>query len=156
MGREISQKTGWALVACQFTFFAAYLIVPAWSPGPSPAWGWRTPGLLLATAGLALSLAGAWVIRRHLTPLPHPPDRAQLVTTGPFALARHPIYGGIVLGALGWAVWRWDALRAVLALALGVFLLVKIKLEEALLARRFPEDYPPYATRVKRMIPWLI
>jgi protein-S-isoprenylcysteine O-methyltransferase Ste14 len=36
-----------------------------------------------------------------------------------------------------------------------MFLILKLKVEEGLLARQFPEAYPDYRRRVKTLIPFL-
>lgn len=81
----------------------------------------------------------------------------QLVTTGPFALVRHPIYLGMLLFLLGLAAATRH--ERALALAVPVFAigtLVRIRSEEALLQAQFGEAYLAYAARVKRFIPWVI
>lgn len=64
-------------------------------------------GLAVAFIGLgiALSLAAALHLGANLTPLPHPKDDACFVASGPYRLVRHPMYGGVILLALGWAFY---------------------------------------------------
>ncbi len=61
-------------------------------------------GLALLAGGGALALAGLLALDGNLSILPHPKAGAHLVERGPYALVRHPIYGGIILGAIGWAL----------------------------------------------------
>jgi protein-S-isoprenylcysteine O-methyltransferase Ste14 len=82
------------------------------------------------------------------------PQRRGLVTLGPYARMRHPIYSGLL--ALLWAgAWSSGSVMA-FALAslatLGSFL--RIAAEEAELARRF-EGYDAYALRTNRLVPKL-
>lgn len=70
------------------------------------AW-WRNArgeyaGVLIGGAGLLLGLAGLGSLgRKNLSPFPHPKRGATLVEDGVYAMVRHPIYGGVSLGALG-------------------------------------------------------
>ncbi len=99
---------------------------------------------------------GVLRIRRHITALPAPAAGAPLVEDGSFGLVRHPIYGGLVVAALGIAAARASALGLVAAGALGGFFLLKSRFEERLLAAAYPE-YDSYRARVTRsLIPWLV
>jgi protein-S-isoprenylcysteine O-methyltransferase Ste14 len=77
----------------------------------------------------------------------------ELVTSGPYALARHPIYTGLITAIAGSALvgGEW---RCVLGVAIIVFaFLVKMSQEERLMAQTFPDAYPAYRQRVKALIP---
>jgi protein-S-isoprenylcysteine O-methyltransferase Ste14 len=77
---------------------------------------------------------------------PQPAARATLVTSGVYGRARHPIYGGWILVALGFglALSAW-ALPLVGLLVLELW--GKSSVEERRLVARYP-DYPSYRTRV--------
>ena len=74
--------------------------------------------------------------------------------TGAYRLARHPIYGGIILGSVGWGLLTASPLALGLAAVLFGFFDLKSRREEAWLAERFG-GYAAYRTRTKRFIPWL-
>lgn len=121
-------------------------------------WGWGAvgAGAVLAAAGAGLAGSGLLVLRRHLTPYPTPLSDAALVERGPFRLARHPIYGGIILGAAGVSVadgnWPGLALNTLLA----VLFWMKSEFEERRLTAHFP-GYAAYRARVRRrLIPWVV
>jgi protein-S-isoprenylcysteine O-methyltransferase Ste14 len=137
-----------ALVAGQFAALA--VLVAPWG-GTWHAWGWT--GILLA------AVVGTWTLR-HNPPgnfgvMPEPKAHARLVTTGPYAFVRHPMYLAVLLfvgGCLaGWQQWPHAAAFA----ALAVVLHAKALREEALLARRFPE-YAAYKARTKRLVPFVL
>jgi protein-S-isoprenylcysteine O-methyltransferase Ste14 len=80
----------------------------------------------------------------------------ELVTSGPYALARHPIYTGLVLAALGTAlaIGEWRSILGVVSIAFAF--LAKIHDEERFMLRAFPEAYPRYRSRVKALIPGIL
>jgi len=144
---------GWVLIQ-------GFLLVAIAAAGTrGPAWGGdvRTVttfvGLLLIAAGAVLFVRGIVDLRENLTALPHPRDGASLVETGAYRLVRHPIYGGIILGSVGWGLLTASPLALGLAAVLFGFFDLKSRREEAWLAERFG-GYAAYRTRTKRFIPW--
>ena len=131
----------------------------SWSDGQT----WPEPYAAAATGvGLALMLLGGvlavWGLAslgsRNLTALPYPKDTASLVTSGPYAIVRNPIYSGLILGAFGWGLWLHAPFTLVFAAALFVLFDLKTRKEEAWLIERFPA-YLEYCAQVKKLIPWL-
>ena len=104
--------------------------------------------------GLVLAFRGLVDLREALTPLPHPRDGASLVDTGSYRLVRHPIYGGIILGATGYGLVTASPPAILGAAALLGFFRLKSAREELWLEQRYP-DYPAYRQRTRRMIPYL-
>lgn len=76
-----------------------------------------------------------------------------LVTGGPYRWIRHPIYTGILLGALGSAVAVSPYWLIALAV-LGASFIYSAHVEEHNMTVRFPDDYPAYQQRTKRLIPY--
>lgn len=112
-------------------------------------------GLALMLAGAALAIGGVLRLGSNLTPLPYPRDCSSLVESGAYAIVRHPIYSGLILGALGWALRVHGPLTLLYALALFAFFDVKSRLEERWLAEKFGDQYEAYRRRVRKLIPWL-
>ncbi len=125
---------------------------PAWPPAVT--WPARGLGVLLGLAGGALALAGLVGLGRNLSALPHPTDDAVLVESGVYGRVRHPIYGGLITGALGWALLTNSLLALVLAVVLLLFFEVKSRREERQLLARFPA-YADYRRRVRKFFPYL-
>jgi len=70
-----------------------------------PAYGSPAFGVVVAVAGLALSVAAMrdlWTRGRGLPMSPYPPER--LVTSGTYAILSHPIYVGAIITAIGLAL----------------------------------------------------
>jgi len=80
----------------------------------------------------------------------------KLVVDGPYALTRHPIYSGFLLAATGTALVIAEARALVGLVLIFLSLAIKISLEEQLMLRAFPQDYPVYRKRVKALIPGVL
>ncbi len=148
-------RKGGRWVAAQVVLLAAIAAL-----GPSGAvrpahWISTLAGGFVIASGLAVLAAGLRALgRRNLTPLPEPRAEAVLVTHGIYARVRHPIYSGVMLAALGWAL-AWQSLPAgILAVLLPAFFAAKARNEEARLRQRFP-DYARYEREVPRFVPRL-
>ena len=111
-------------------------------------------GALLLALGAALSIAAAVHLGSNLTPLPHPKDDASFVASGPYRVVRHPMYGGVILLALGWAFHVEGVLTLGYAALTVLFFDIKTRREETWLLQRFPE-YAAYRRRVRKLIPFI-
>jgi len=83
------------------------------------------------------------------------PEARKLVTGGPYAWARHPLYTVEMITICGTALqfeapWSW-----LVALVVVVLLWIRSHFEEQVLAENFPE-YQAYRARTKRFIPGVI
>jgi protein-S-isoprenylcysteine O-methyltransferase Ste14 len=111
-------------------------------------------GTLLAVAGIGatfyaqVAMGASWRIGVD------PAERTELVTTGPFALVRNPIYAAMLPTALGLAllVPSWVALAGLAGLAVGLELQVRV-VEEPHLLQAHGETFASYAARVGRFVP---
>lgn len=125
------------------------------APWPAP---WHTvalaAGLVLLGVGLVLALAGVWSLGDNITAVPHPKENAQMVEHGAYRLVRHPIYSGIILGALGWGLFMHSGLTLVLVLLLFLLFDAKSRREEQWLAEKY-ENYGAYQQRVHKLIPFV-
>jgi protein-S-isoprenylcysteine O-methyltransferase Ste14 len=83
------------------------------------------------------------------------PEARTLVTGGPYAHVRHPLYGVEMITIVGTALQfaqPWAALIAVLVVAL---LVIRSHYEEGVLSAAYPE-YAAYRAKTKRFIPGVI
>ncbi len=111
-------------------------------------------GLLLLAVGILLFAEGLVSLGRNLTPVPHPKEDATLVQTGAYKIVRHPIYGGGILLAFGWALFVHGWLTLLYAIVLFAFLDVKSRREEQWLEEKF-SNYKEYRKRVRKLIPFV-
>ena len=122
--------------------------------GPEVGGAQAALGIALFGTGLALTLwaqlhmGASWRIGVD------PSERTALVTDGPFAHARNPIFTGMLAVALGLGLLvpnAW-AVGAALALAVGLELQVRL-VEEPYLSRTHGEAYRAWAARTGRFLP---
>jgi protein-S-isoprenylcysteine O-methyltransferase Ste14 len=108
-------------------------------------------GAIVALGAIQLA-RGVRSLGRNLTPGTEPLAEAELVTIGPYAKVRHPIYGGLVLVLAGytlaWSNWTLALLVGCIAL---LYFNAKARAEERWLTRRFPQ-YEAYMRRVHRRV----
>src|SRR3989337_1866528 len=89
-------------------------------------------------SGLILMGLGAVALGSSLTVLPRPKPGGRFVTEGIYRVVRHPIYDGVILLALGWAVWRTSLLHLALAAILALFFQATARREEEWLGGALP------------------
>ena len=112
-------------------------------------------GMVLMLVGGAFAILGVRSLGKGLTALPHPRDGSELVSSGVYRLVRHPIYGGLVIGALGYGLAMQALVTAVAGpFVLLVFFTLKSAREEVWLEQRYP-GYPAYRARTRRMLPFI-
>jgi protein-S-isoprenylcysteine O-methyltransferase Ste14 len=103
---------------------------------------------LVATAGAQLAMGDAWRVGVD------PDERTRLVTDGPFALVRNPIYAGMIPFFSGIALLVPNALTIAGAALLLVALELQTRLvEEPYLRQVHGTTYSDYAARVGRFLP---
>ena len=148
MGRR---GEGWFLL--QMVLFGVILVAPRIISMSFP-WWLQGLGVVLLAAGGVFGTWGMVALGRNLTPFPKPIEGGELVTTGPYARVRHPIYTGLILGTLGWALFRANLIGVALAAALFVFFDLKSRREERWLVEAYA-GYTEYQRRVRKLIPWI-
>jgi protein-S-isoprenylcysteine O-methyltransferase Ste14 len=147
------QITAWSFVAVQALLLLAIVALPrntGWVPS-DPA---RAVSNVLFFSGVAL---GAWAflyLGRGLTPSPLPNGAGKLVVKGPYAIARHPIYTGVILLSIGITIRSGSFLVIGATVALIGLFAVKARWEEKHLASTFP-GYADYTTRTGRFVPYV-
>jgi protein-S-isoprenylcysteine O-methyltransferase Ste14 len=111
-------------------------------------------GLLLATTGIAATFYAQVAMGTSWRIGVEEGERTELVTAGPFALVRNPIFAAMLPTGVGLTllVPSWVAFAGLVGLALALELQVRV-VEEPYLLRSHGEAYARYAARVGRFVP---
>lgn len=111
-------------------------------------------GLLFAIGGIGLTFYAQVAMGASWRIGVDPAERTQLVTTGPFALVRNPIFAAMLPTALGLTllVPSWVAIVGFVGLIVALELQVRV-VEEPYLLRAHGPTYATYAARVGRFVP---
>jgi protein-S-isoprenylcysteine O-methyltransferase Ste14 len=112
--------------------------------------GWIGVALCLLGFGLAISA------RRNLgrnwgLPMSRK-EQPELVTSGPYALIRHPIYTGLSLAMLGSAIVL-NISWLLLLVPVGAYFVYSARREETVMLQLFPEQYAAYRGRTGMLAP---
>jgi protein-S-isoprenylcysteine O-methyltransferase Ste14 len=112
-------------------------------------------GLFLTAGGLLFTVWARLHLGRNWSGTVTIKDGHELVTSGPYALVRHPIYTGLLLAMLGSALALGDW-RGVVAFALAAGALWrKLRVEESWMQQQFGDAYQAYSQRVAALIPFV-
>lgn len=118
---------------------------------------------VLSYLGIAVDCASLWLFYRTHRDLGHNwsvsldlRERHTLVTTGIYAMVRHPMYTGFWLMALAQALLlpNWIAGPAGLV-GFGILFFGRVRREEDMMIAAFGEEYRAYMARTARVVPWL-
>ena len=116
---------------------------------------WGIAGTVLVGLGIGLAiLARAYLGRNWGTPMSRK-ENPELITGGPYAFIRHPIYSGIILAMFGSAI-ATSLLWLAPVLLLVAYFIYSARREEALMSEQFPQQYRAYMTRTKMLVPFLL
>ena len=113
--------------------------------------------LLLVATTLGLFYASKRAMGRNWSLVARTRSDHELVTWGPFAYVRHPIYSALFAWLLAMAAafgHYWGLILGVPLYWIGTAL--RVAEEERLLRSHFGADYDDYAARVKRFMPGTI
>jgi protein-S-isoprenylcysteine O-methyltransferase Ste14 len=105
--------------------------------------------LILVIAGTSLAIYAVLVLGRSISIVP---EARRLVTSGPYALIRHPLYLGEMVAVAGVALQHLSAWSLLLLGLVWAFQLQRMKYEELVLSKSFPE-YEGYMARTARLLP---
>jgi len=127
------------------------LDTPLWRPGVDAAW----VIVFVAIFGFAFTWWARITLGRLWSGNVTRKTGHFIVTTGPYALVRHPIYTGLLLAVLATALMRATVLTFIGAAVFGLGLFIKARVEERFLRSELGEDgYRDYAQRVPMLVPF--
>ena len=113
-------------------------------------------GMALCVAGLAFCLWARFTLGRNWSGVVTLKGGHELITRGPYAWVRHPIYTGLLTMFVA-TVLVLGHLAGIIALPLVLgSIWIKLRYEEKLMLQKFPAEYAAYQQRVKRIIPFVL
>lgn len=160
-GRAAGSRTGWGVLVMMIGFVGMGFVL--WKPLPihvsdSLSFSAMVVGAVFYFVGVGLYLWGFGTMRSQfavsgLLGAELYKDH-ELVTNGPFAIIRHPMYMGVLLAAIGaLLIFRTWAMTVFMPMSLVV--LGRAEREEKLLEQKFGKAWKAYTSKVPRWIPKL-
>ena len=119
--------------------------------------GWKlVPATVLLASAVLLAWTGVSALGRHWRIDAALNSDHRLVRSGPYSFVRHPIYASMLCMLLGTGLLLtpWQLFLP----AICIFLIgteIRVRIEDALLASHFGEQFTAYKRKVPAYIPWL-
>ena len=111
-------------------------------------------GVALCVLGFGLAISARWYLGRNWGMPMSRKEQPELVTSGPYAYLRHPIYTGLILATLGSAIGV-NIFWAVMLVPVGAYFIYSARREEAVMLQQFPDQYAAYMRRTGMLAPRL-
>ncbi len=112
-------------------------------------------GTALCAIGVGIAIWGRACLGRNWGMPMSQKEHPELVTTGAYARARHPIYGGMLLTMLGSTIGL-SIVWLVPLIIFGGYFIYSARREEKMLVAQFPDTYPAYMKKTKMLLPFLL
>jgi protein-S-isoprenylcysteine O-methyltransferase Ste14 len=113
-------------------------------------------GVLLLLLGLGFAVWARFVLGRNWSGIVTVKENHTLITHGPYAWVRHPIYSGILLALLGTGVTVGTVLQLLVVPVVALAFWLKLRTEENFMFETFGEQYAVYCEQVNALIPRVI
>ena len=111
---------------------------------------------ILGIAGLGLCLWARSVLGRNWSGTVTLKENHELIVRGPYRLVRHPIYTGLMAMIIATAMQQAHVAGMLGAILVFASFWIKSSSEEEVMVKQFPDQYPAYRQRVKRIIPFVL
>lgn len=112
-------------------------------------------GASLVALGISFAIAARVSIGRNWGMPMSRKEEPELVTGGPYAYVRHPIYTSILTALLGSVIGYGVIWLPPLLISLAYFI-YSARREEALMCEQFRTQYPAYMQRTKMLLPFVL
>jgi protein-S-isoprenylcysteine O-methyltransferase Ste14 len=145
----------WRVAVLVFVAGVSFGIKNGWIPRPTPfPYAVQLVGVPLVMGGIAFAMWARFTLGSNWGMPMTLRENPELVTGGPYAFVRHPIYTGIIFAMLGTGMVFGAWWFIILVVAFGYFLISTAQ-EEKDMVQHFPDAYPAYKARTKRLIPFV-
>jgi protein-S-isoprenylcysteine O-methyltransferase Ste14 len=122
-------------------------MIPSFFSAGGPSIGLRVISIIILIPGIVIWIWSVILISTQV-------HRDKLITHGPYALVKHPLYTGVALLVLPWIGFLFNTWLGVL---IGIILYIGSRIfspeEEKTLSKIFTSAWDEYCRKVK--IPWL-
>jgi protein-S-isoprenylcysteine O-methyltransferase Ste14 len=156
----------WREIAVRLSFFALALLAlqiaalgnalptaALYEPNTSVAMG--LVGFVTSAAGIGLAIASRAYLGRSWSPRAEHRETTELITSGPYAVVRHPLYSGLLLAIAGSAIGQ-SVFWLLPMLVYGPLFIITARREESSLLEQFPDGYRAYMKRTKMLLPFVL
>jgi protein-S-isoprenylcysteine O-methyltransferase Ste14 len=113
-------------------------------------------GVVLCVAGLVFCIWARFTLGRNWSGVVTLKGGHELITSGPYALVRHPIYTGLLSMFVATVIVLGHVAGIIAMPFVFVSFWVKLRYEEKLMLKKFPNEYAAYQQRVRRLIPFVL
>ncbi len=112
-------------------------------------------GAVLCIAGLIFCVWARFTLGRNWSGVVTLKGGHELITRGPYAFVRHPIYTGLLTMFLATVIVLGHVAGIIAIPLVVVSFWIKLSYEEKLMLEKFPNEYAAYSRHVKRLIPFI-
>jgi protein-S-isoprenylcysteine O-methyltransferase Ste14 len=112
-------------------------------------------GVALCVVGFGLAIYARWHLGRNWGMPMSRKEQPELITSGPYAYIRHPIYTGLLLAILGSAIGA-NISWALMLIPVGAYFILSARQEESAMLQQFPQQYSAYMARTGMLVPRLM
>ena len=111
-------------------------------------------GLIGTLAGMGTLIWSRQTLGRNWSQTVSAKEDQELITRGPYQLVRHPMYAGGLLASISSTLVAGGPF-VFATLILGPLFLWRVEAEDTLMTEQFPDTYPDYMRRTKRLVPYI-
>ena len=135
------------------TLVAWLLVRGRWQFLPEHDAGVAIAGAVLALTGALFAAWGKARLGHLFSPQLGVQEGHRLVTSGPYAVVRHPIYLGLIDFTIGSALYWNDVSLLGVALLFVIWFIAQIRIEERLFSMHFGSEWEDYRARTPALFP---
>jgi protein-S-isoprenylcysteine O-methyltransferase Ste14 len=125
-----------------------WLYLQLWPVGFWPFW----LGAAVTIAGLLFAVWAREHLGRNWSRSVTIKQGHELITTGPYAVVRHPIYTGVLTGLLGTAIALSQVRGFIVFVLFFLAFWIKLRMEEQWMRSQFGEAYATYAHQTAALV----
>jgi protein-S-isoprenylcysteine O-methyltransferase Ste14 len=111
-------------------------------------------GFLIFLCGFFISIWARIILAKNWGMPMTLKEKPELVTTGPYAYVRHPIYLGMIIAMVGTTIVI-NIFWFIPLIIISAYFVYSLKIEEKNMLQQFPKEYKEYKKQTKALIPFI-